>query len=347
MKQVVKFPNTDSIDEVAASWIAKLDAGKLSISDMKSLRAWAGQHKRHRTALEEQARSWDSLDALRAYRNVMEKPARRGRPVTAIAASIAALAVTLLVSLALLENSAPDLDYSATYSTPIGDQQQIDLPDGSVLQLNTRSVLQVAYTRETRAIHLLRGEAFFTVASMPERPFVVWVGNSSVTAVGTAFAVRREDTKVFEVTVTEGRVRIDPAPSTEVKNVISNPVIATSGQLARVEPVIATAGQQTRITPDSVATADQVHIDKKLAWRDGMLSFANDPLEDVIAEVARYSPVEIVISDVAIRQMKIGGYFPLGDTDRLIDTLVLNFGLHAEHVQDEVIYLSAAAPEPQ
>lgn len=347
MKQVVKFPNTASIDEVAATWVAKLDGGKLSIEDMKALRAWAGQHKRHRAALEELAGSWDSLDALRAYRNVMEKPGRRGHPVTAIAAGIAVLAVTLLVSLALLDDPTPDLDYNATYSTPIGDQQKIDLPDGSVLQLNTRSVLQVAYSQETRAVHLLRGEAFFTVASMPERPFVVWVGDSSVTAVGTAFAVRREDTRVFEVTVTEGRVRIDPVPSPKVKSDISKPVIATAGQQTRITPVIATAGQLARITPESVATADQVHIEKKLAWRDGMLSFANDPLEDVIAEVARYSPVEIVISDVAIRQIKIGGYFPLGDTDRLIDTLVLNFGLHAEHVKDEVIYLSAPASQPQ
>ena len=170
---------------------------------------------------------------------------------------------------------------------------------------------------------------------MPKRPFVVWVDDNSVTAVGTAFAVRREDTKVFEVTVTEGRVRIDPVQST----------VANSND--PVQPVIASAGQQARITASSAAMADAVQLDRKLSWRDGMLSFANDPLEDVIAEVARYTRVEIVISDAEIRQMKIGGYFPLGDTERLLDTLVLNFGLHAEHVQDDVIYLSAAAPEPQ
>ena len=40
----------------------------------------------------------------------------------------------------------------------------------------------------------------------------------------------------------------------------------------------------------------------------------------------------------------VNGYFPLGDTDRLSDTLVLNFGLRAEHVKNDVIYLSAAPP---
>lgn len=335
MKQVVNFPSAVSISEEAASWVAKLDGGRLSIADMKALRAWSDQGARHRAALEELAGSWDSFDALRVYRNVMEKPGHRRYSVSAIAASVAALAVTLLVSFVLLDDATLNQDFRATYSTPIGQQQQIDLPDGSVLQLNTRSVLQVVYTKDTRAVHLLQGEAFFTVASMPERPFVVWIGDSSVTAVGTAFAVHREDSKVFEVSVTEGVVRIDPVGSIEDKSDAS------------VKPVIAAAGQQARITPSGAAAADSVLLEKKLSWRDGMLNFANDPLEDVIAEVARYTQVEIVISDAKIRQMKIGGYFPLGDTDRLLDTLVLNFGLHADQVQDDVIYLSAAAPEPQ
>ena len=75
------------------------------------------------------------------------------------------------------------------YETVIGQQKSIALSDGSSIQMNTDSQVQVAYSSGARAIHLLKGEALFSVMPDPKRPFEVYAAESVVRAVGTAFAV--------------------------------------------------------------------------------------------------------------------------------------------------------------
>ena len=66
--------------------------------------------------------------------------------------------------------------------------------------------------------------------------------------------------------------------------------------------------------------------------------------ESVIAEVSRYTPVEIVIADPSLRDMKIGGYFRTGDTEVLLDTLASSFGVEADHIRPGLIYLRPISP---
>jgi transmembrane sensor len=86
----------------------------------------------------------------------------------------------------------------------------VTLPDGSVLQLNTDSVVETAYSPTERRVRLKKGEAFFSVAKNPQRPFWVDVGAVSVRAVGTAFNVRFRPEAV-EVLVKEGKVSVNQA----------------------------------------------------------------------------------------------------------------------------------------
>ena len=74
-----------------------------------------------------------------------------------------------------------------------------------------------------------------------------------------------------------------------------------------------------------------------------MLVFDGDPLESVIAEISRYTPVEIVMADPSLRSLKIGGYFRTGDTQFLLDTLSSSFGIEAEHIRPGLIYLRPTA----
>ena len=194
MTSVVEFPDRTALEQEAATWIAKLDTGALSREDLRALRTWALKSSRHRSVLEAFVAGWDMLDIL-----VLMRPAELAAAKfdkrwqlggAALAAGLTIVAVAIGLLLIQPDEEAGALDAAnLIHSTAIGQQRSVTLPDGSSIWINTNSRLHVEYSEERRGIFLHQGEAFFDVAKS-ERPFVVAAGNSQVTAIGTAFAVR-------------------------------------------------------------------------------------------------------------------------------------------------------------
>lgn len=339
-ERVTELPDRARITEEAAAWVAKLDGGPLTAEDLRALRAWAEQSAHHRAALDEVAEQWDSLDVLAVYRDGLDAPARsfmhkRWLPA-ALAAGLAMLAVALWLMVGPLRDDVTM--QNATYATAVGEQRDIALDDGTVLRVNTDSRLRVAYTKERRSVRLYRGEVFFDVAESAGWPFEVDTGNAMVTAVGTAFAVRIEADNAVEVNVTEGRVRVS------THTVV--PDVDSPGTAPGVYTTELAAAQRLRFSQviESVQTLEQAQLERELSWRDGMLIFDREPLAQVVAEVSRYTPVRIVISDPALRQLEFGGYFPTGDTEALLNTLEGSFGIRIDRDESGVVYLRAAVP---
>ena len=102
------------------------------------------------------------------------------------------------------------------YATAVGQQTTTVLPDGSQIILNTNSQIRVKYGDQYRQVHLLQGEALFTVAKNSSRPFRVYAGSGQIQAIGTAFSVYLKG-PVVQVTVTEGRVALATRRSAESK----------------------------------------------------------------------------------------------------------------------------------
>jgi transmembrane sensor len=207
----------------------------------------------------------------------------------------------------------------------------IALPDGSTLALNTDSVVEVSLQAGSRDLRLLRGEAHFTVAHDPSRPFMVTVGNHTVRAVGTAFDVRLRDANALDVLVTEGVVRLGQTEG---------------GQPAATELA---AGQLLQID-----TQGRTHVQKLdssgqsawLAWRDGMLLFEGETLQAALDEFSRYTSDRFSIADPQLRGMRIGGYFPAGNTNALLTVLNKNFGLAAHRGADGRWLIARATARP-
>ncbi len=329
MTSVIEFPNRDAIDREAAAWVAKLDAGTLSREDLQALRRWALQSPHHRSTLEAMAASWDRLDVLvmaRPPERISSRSEWRWQTVSAaLAAGVAVLAIAIGF-FQIQPGEAPEVadPTNLTYFTAIGEQRSVTLPDLSMIRINTNSRLQVDYSQERRDIFLHRGEAFFEVAESTH-PFVVTAGRTHVTALGTAFAVHLSDNNVVEIDVAEGRVLVaaDPGPSGGFQS-----LILSAGDVARVGESI-----------DVVQRAEPAIVEKQLSWLVDMLVFTGDPLERVIDKVSRYTPVEIVIADPSLRDLKIGGFFRTGETDVLLDTLESNFGVEVNTIRPGLIYL--------
>ena len=297
------------------------------------------------------------------------KPAKVRSPKVAwgMAASVLFAGVLLLTNWL----GGPQFDSTnGDYATSIGKQSTITLVDGSSVRLNTNSQIKVDYRDGYRNIYLVQGEAHFDVAKKKAKPFRVYAGKGRVQAVGTSFTVylREKDIKVL---VTEGKVALaaqkpvlDSSKSSEV-NLQSKPEQSVADSVSLpgdpeyyltipVEQLgLLVEGQGATILvaqdnlPDSPAGPQKVElmdvqaIERREAWRQGLLLFAGDSLEDVVAEISRYTTMSIEIVDPALKKIRIGGQFRVGDISGMFDVFEANFGLSVTVLDKNHVQISA------
>ena len=77
-----------------------------------------------------------------------------------------------------------------------------------------------------------------------------------------------------------------------------------------------------------------------LAWQQGLLIFSGEPLEDVVAEISRYTDTKIIIKSEEARALRIGGQFKVADTRAIFSALEKGFGLKADYATNNLVYLS-------
>lgn len=340
--------HADRINQEACAWIAKLHGAEPSHEELAAMREWMQQSPAHDLELRRMAKRWDELNILTELAvpvevHGIEKFGWAGIFMTSLGrkTAVGAIVATIILTLGVLwspTSVTPEvIESPPTYATAIGEQKRVTLPDGSTALLNTNSQLRVVYTDEFRNVYLMRGEAHFDVSSQPDRSFRVFAGNGMVRAVGTAFSVHLKE-KVVEVTVTEGSVQINNVQDnigSDIGSVekIENLAVVKAGQSAVFDQVVESI--------ESIETIDHTEISRKLAWQEGLLRFSGAPLDDVVEEVSRYTPISIVIVDPALRDLPIGGFFEVGETEKMFEALESGFGVHVDRVNSNVVHLSS------
>lgn len=180
--------------------------------------------------------------------------------------------------------------YVLDIATGPGETREVALPDGTRVTLNFDSRLKVRYYPRRRNAELAAGEAFFQVAPAAQQPFSVDSGTSQVRVVGTAFNLRSGPPQ-FVVKVLEGRVEVRPD-----RRRADAPVLQL-GAGAGVSVDAATGNH--RSVP---ASADSVGD-----WRHGQLVFAQTPLAEVAAELARYLGRPVQLDGARLAALPVSG----------------------------------------
>ncbi len=200
------------------------------------------------------------------------------------------------------------------------------LDDGTLVELNRGARIAAAFTAAERRVRLEHGEALFTVAKNPARPFVVEAAGVTVRAIGTAFNVRIAAAGV-DVLVTEGRVQLERPTA---------PLAA---------PPLLDAGQRVTIPfagpPPPAAAVSREEIERALGWQPRLLEFVSTPLAEVAAEFNRRNRVQLVIADEALRALPIGASFRSDNLDGFVRLLEASFGIKADRT-DAAIALRRA-----
>lgn len=280
-----------SARDEAAAWVARLQRRDRDIDTDEALQRWLASDPEHAREFDKATLVWEALGGIAT---VEPRPARRVVAGLAIAASLAVAVVGTLLARPFL--FAP----TRAYATAVGQQMVVSLDDGTRLTLNTDTRLKVRFTPKRRVVDLERGEAMFEVAKNPARPFDVRSSNRLVTALGTAFTVYRSK-QDLSVMLMEGRVSITP---------LSGPERRASPDGFTLRP-----GEQWSVSSSRISPVSAVQVAKALAWRDHRIVMDSTPLADAIAQMNRYSDLQIVLTDRRVAGLPVSGVFRSGDND--------------------------------
>jgi transmembrane sensor len=307
--------DNQTVMDAAAALFARAQSGSASPAEVD---AWLDADDAHAAAYARVEAAWERAERLKAWPQPAAAPAFQ--PTRRMAAG---LAVGLLGAGAA---GSWFLTRRPVEMTARGERRTVNLPDGSRVELNTDSRIAVAYSDSRRDIVLTRGEALFDVAKDPSRPFVVQAGEAQVRAVGTAFNIRLRD-KVVELTVTEGVVTVDERAA------------------SAAPPRRVSEGKGAMIATGAVAEVDldPEVLRRRLLWRDGVVEFEGDTLEQAAAEFNRYNDRKLVIADPQVASIRVGGRFGTHEVDRFLGALQAGFPVRAVPGDGQTTYLVQAS----
>jgi transmembrane sensor len=315
----------NSIASAASAWLVRIETGTVTAEERRHFVEWLAAAQAHQVAYREAQQFWHSLDGLspddiRALDRYLPHESNSQRPgpthswrrLTALAACVLLVAGAGLW-LALVLWPLGD------YRTAVGEQRTVALPDGSTVQLNTDTALSIAMTDGSRRLTLHRGEAFFSVAPDRARPFEVTAGKGTIRALGTAFNVRTDGDRTT-VTVSEHSVRI---------------------RLGHEPPRDVQAGEQLRYQLGGwLGSVERIDLNRTLAWQQHRLVFENQPLPDVLEEVARYRSGRFVfLRDQSLNTLLVTGSFDTERLDRFLPALEESLPIRIVTFADRVILL--------
>jgi len=338
------------IIDAAAAWFVEFRTGEPDFATRRAFDTWVRKSPEHVRAYLELFPLWDDTAGVEATSplntqqliqlaradsgNLLELPAReplpgtlstgQRRPMTRllqICGLAAALVVVAIAGWLYLQRGV--------YATGIGEQRILALEDGSTIELNARSRLEVRFNREQRRIEILDGQALFDVAKDSRRPFVVASDDTQVLAVGTQFDVYKMQSGT-RVTVLEGRVLVSRATPLPAANVPDN---AASGK-----GLLLAAGDQATATTTSIDQTAHPDLKVATAWREHRLVFSATPLGEVADEFNRYNDRQLVIHNAAAAPFEVSGAFSMTDLPSLLRFLRAqpNITIKESHQQIDV-----------
>jgi ferric-dicitrate binding protein FerR (iron transport regulator) len=194
-----------------------------------------------------------------------------------------------------------------TLVTHTGETRTVRFEDGSIVYMNTRTLLERLVHRDHPSVSIVEGETFFDVVRDENRLFRVVVDDSEIRTRGARFNVYRKSNGEVIVTVLYGM--IDFRRTSEGRN----------GPTWRRQ---LHAGERILYRP--IGLVRDVHSTNALnavRWRDGVLIVANEPLGDVLGELTRYTDRRIVVRDPRVAQIRISGAVSTRDVRKSLDRI--------------------------
>ena len=177
-----------------------------------------------------------------------------------------------------------------TLAVPRGGEYKLVLSDGSKVFLNSVSKLSypVVFDKNKREVSL-EGEAYFEIARDESKPFLVNINGMKIEVLGTSFNVKayNDDNEIY-TTLVEGKIKINIEES-------DNEWILVPDQQAILEK------------NSNNVVVREVDAQQFIGWRNGIYSFTNQPLEEIMKTLSRWYNFEYEFTNEAIKNIRFEG----------------------------------------
>jgi transmembrane sensor len=241
-----------------------------------------------------------------------------------IAATVLVAVTTGVFAARHAEVSRPSVggELAGSASTAAGKRTVVRLPDSSVVTLGPASTIRYVLGPARREI-ALDGMAEFSVTHDSLRRFTVRAGDAVVTDVGTEFVVRgyRSDSSV-RVAVASGIVSLANAASPERAIVLRARDVGGIASAEGGRPTIVSTGDVSLYT----------------AWVDGRLTFDDESLERVAAELGRWFGVNVRVDSRALARRRVSGSYAGPNLDHVLDALAASLGATYTRSNGEIVF---------
>ncbi|HDS1736650.1 FecR family protein [Pseudomonas sp. BP8] len=288
-------PFPPAVRRQAAEWLVRLDH-QADAETQQAFADWLALDPQHAEAIARLQGHLASLQALPAQpaRAALRQAGRPGRSLTSLAIVALIGATTLLGSLYLQQGFA-----LSDLSTASGERHSERLADGSMIDLDASSVVDLQFDPHQRRVNLLQGEILVDVAKDPLRPFYVTTPQGSIRALGTRFIVERLDDATL-VTMLESVTRIDSAGHSQTLN----------------------AGERLRFDASGPGTVQKVDsLALQNAWNAHQLLAYDQPLSEVLERLARHRKGLVLFDKQAMAALRVTVMLPSDDSDRALRLL--------------------------
>lgn len=305
-------PLARSVAREAAHWLMCLHSGQATEAQRQAWARWRSADPAHELAWQRAERLGEKLNRLppAAGLQVLDRPQRQPGRRAVIGRLALLLAAVPTGHLAWRSWEAWGPAWTASHQTATGERRSIVLADGTRVQLNTATALDVVFSAGPQGERLLvlhRGELLIETGADPDqpalhhRPFVVQTRHGRIRALGTRFLVRQLAADgSSQVAVQRSAVEIQPARAA------SQALIVQAGHQASFDD----AGLHATEDADPHAAA----------WSRGLLLASNQRLADFIAELGRYRPGRLHCAP-EVAELRISGAFQLDNTDAVLAAL--------------------------
>lgn len=225
-------------------------------------------------------------------------------PFIKIAAVILILIIPLSIYYTQRETKNHIAQNQITKSTELGQKLTLTLSDGTKVKLNSGSKLiyPKVFDEKKREV-ALEGEAFFEVTKDAKRPFLIKTDNIITKVLGTSF-----NTKAFlvdqniKISLVEGKVEV-----LDTKN-------GESQFLNPSEELIF-----NKISRKKIKQPFDTH--KVTSWKDNVLIFENETLEEIAVVLNKWYGVEIILKNESIKKCKLKAQFQNESLINVLNTI--------------------------
>lgn len=254
------------------------------------------------------------------------RPGNRRIRTVFLRITAAAILLTLLGTVVFWMLRPQEKPEGRVFATSNGERKNIQLPDGTLVNLNAGSVVRMHpdFGMSSREVNL-EGEAFFDVKHNDKLPFIVHTAVMDVKALGTAFDVRAyTEEKVTETALIRGLIEVTLKENHNRKLLLSsNHKVAWNKATRHIVNTDSAVMKPSRLqdgVPEKIELTQLGEI-KEIAWKENKLIFENELFGDIAMMLERWYGVRIVFTDDEIRSYRFTGLFEKEDLEAVLNFL--------------------------